>query len=108
MVERQRVRRAPKEKVAHKGCRTCVGCRRRADRSQLLRVVAVRVDDVWNVALSTRGRHTGRGAWLHPDQQCVDKAIQRRALSRAFPAAGGDEIDTQTLRDSICGITAEP
>jgi predicted RNA-binding protein YlxR (DUF448 family) len=31
-----------------------------------------------------RARIPGRGAWLHPDLDCLDLAVRRRALPRAF------------------------
>ncbi|XAS75788.1 YlxR family protein [Dermatophilaceae bacterium Sec6.4] len=106
MVERERIRHATSSAVAHRGLRTCVGCRSRADRSELLRVAAVAGDDGWSVVLNVRGCLPGRGAWLHPDLQCLDKAVKRRALSRAFPVTHSREIDVRPLRDSICEITA--
>lgn len=60
--------------------RTCVGCRQRSNRSEMLRVVLheqVLVPD-------PRGALTGRGAWLHPNQNCLDSAVTRGAFARAF------------------------
>ena len=34
-----------------------------------------------------RRRLPGRGAWLHPDPECWNKALKRRAISRALPGA---------------------
>jgi predicted RNA-binding protein YlxR (DUF448 family) len=60
--------------------RTCVGCRARAAKSDLLRVVAV------DGALlpDPRGRLPGRGAHLHPDPDCLALAERRRAFGRAL------------------------
>ncbi len=33
----------------------------------------------------------GRGAWLHPDPQCLDAAIRRRAFARALRITGSPE-----------------
>jgi len=30
----------------------------------------------------------GRGAWLHPDPECLEKAERRRAFGRALRVAG--------------------
>ncbi|MFG1809893.1 YlxR family protein [Streptomyces sp. NPDC049040] len=60
--------------------RTCVGCRQRAAKSDLLRVVMsgdVCVPD-------HRGTLPGRGAYLHPALACLDLAVRRRAFGRAF------------------------
>jgi predicted RNA-binding protein YlxR (DUF448 family) len=61
--------------------RTCVGCRERAPVAELLRV-AVGPDT--NVVPDPRRRIPGRGAWLHPDQKCVELAVRRRAFGRAL------------------------
>lgn len=60
--------------------RTCVGCRDRGGRSDLVRVVVV--EGV--LVPDPRARIPGRGAWLHPDLDCLDLAVRRRALPRAF------------------------
>ncbi|PXY30858.1 nucleotide-binding protein [Prauserella flavalba] len=64
--------------------RTCVGCRRRALISELLRVVAV--DGA--LVVDERRRLPGRGAWLHPGPECLSKAERRRAFPRALRVQG--------------------
>ncbi|WP_460436971.1 YlxR family protein [Angustibacter speluncae] len=61
--------------------RTCVGCRRKADRSRLLRVVAA---GDGTLVPDPRTRLPGRGAWVHPDLGCLDQAVRRRAFARAL------------------------
>ncbi|WP_411698323.1 YlxR family protein [Conyzicola sp.] len=60
--------------------RTCLGCRARADRSSLLRVVAR--DGV--VVADPSATLPGRGAWVHPTVQCVETSMKRKAFGRAF------------------------
>ena len=60
--------------------RTCVGCQERDSRSNLVRLVA-RGD---RVVVDTRAAMPGRGAWLHPSSDCVEKARRRRACDRAL------------------------
>ena len=64
--------------------RTCVGCRSRAAAGGLLRVVVV--DGV--VAPDPRRRLPGRGAWLHPAPECLDRAERRSAFPRALRVPG--------------------
>ena len=68
--------------------RTCVGCRRTASPEELVRIAAG-ADGVVAV-----GPGPGRGAWLCADAPaCFDRAVQRRALSRALRrAVRGDEL----------------
>jgi len=69
--------------------RTCIGCRRRELAVELLRVVAVSAGNGQNaVTVDTSGNLPGRGAWLHPDQQCLRAAIRRRAFGRALRITG--------------------
>ncbi|HEY5836685.1 YlxR family protein [Streptomyces sp.] len=60
--------------------RTCIGCRRRAAKSDLLRVAVA--GDV--CVPDHRGTLPGRGAYLHSDLACLDLAVRRRAFARAF------------------------
>lgn len=68
--------------------RTCVGCRGRAGRGDLLRVVAVPVDGGYVVRPDPRRRLPGRGAWLHLGPSCLEQAQRRRAFGRALRVAG--------------------
>ncbi|HEU0207191.1 MAG TPA: YlxR family protein [Pseudolysinimonas sp.] len=63
--------------------RTCLGCRQRAPRSSLVRVVARE----GRVVVDAAARLPGRGAWLHPDPGCIRTAMQRTALGRALHAS---------------------
>ncbi|MFI6645562.1 YlxR family protein [Streptomyces sp. NPDC050504] len=64
--------------------RTCVGCRERAAKNELLRIVVVE----GACAPDPRGTLPGRGAYVHPVSACVDLAVRRRAFLRAFKARG--------------------
>jgi uncharacterized protein len=74
--------------------RTCLGCRQRAPRSSLVRVVA----RDGRVAVDTAARLPGRGAWLHRSSACVDTALQRKALGRALRAG---DLDATGLREEL-------
>ncbi|HET7477506.1 MAG TPA: YlxR family protein [Dermatophilaceae bacterium] len=77
--------RSTRQPDTHLPTRMCVGCRRRDDRSALLRVVGqVRADGDVVVVVDPRRRLPGRGAWVHPDPSCVERAIRRSALVRAL------------------------
>lgn len=60
--------------------RTCIGCRQRADKSALVRIVAP--DGIVVVDFSAVA--SGRGAWVHPHSECVNTAVKRRAFGRAL------------------------
>jgi len=43
----------------------------------------------------------GRGAWLHPDRECLRLALRRRAFGRALRVTG--ELDTNDLENRLNG-----
>ena len=61
--------------------RTCVGCRSRAAKSELLRIG--RTSD-GGVAPDEPARTPGRGAYVHRDAGCVRLATRKGALARAL------------------------
>ena len=65
--------------------RTCIGCRRKAGKSELVRLVWQQV-----VVVDRAQRAPGRGAYLHPGPDCVALALKRRALGRALRVTGVD------------------
>jgi predicted RNA-binding protein YlxR (DUF448 family) len=69
-----------------------VGCRERAAKKDLLRIVAVEGECVPD----HRGTLPGRGAYVHPALFCLDLAVRRRAIPRALRAPGA--LDTAALR----------
>lgn len=84
--------------------RTCVGCRVRGGRADLVRVVAVG----GVLVPDPSARLAGRGAWLHPDPACLDLAVRRRAFARALRsdvspdvAAVRSEIDRRTGASTV-------
>jgi predicted RNA-binding protein YlxR (DUF448 family) len=65
--------------------RTCVGCRQRANQSDLLRLVSrLSSDSRIVVEFDPQRKISGRGAWLHANEDCLNQAIQRRAIARAL------------------------
>ncbi|MEU1820538.1 YlxR family protein [Streptomyces aureoversilis] len=75
--------------------RTCVGCRERAAKGDLLRIVMIEGACVPD----PRGTLPGRGASVHPTLVCLDLAVRRRAFPRAFKSPG--PLDTAELRRYI-------
>src|SRR6266581_3641804 len=64
--------------------RTCVGCKERAAKSSLLRLVVA--GD--GIVPDPQARQPGRGAYLHPSLACFELAQRRRAFSRALRVSG--------------------
>lgn len=79
--------------------RTCVGCRVRAMAGELLRVAVVDGD----LVLDLRRRIAGRGAWIHPDPDCLGRAERRRAFTRALRVPG--PLDVTVVRGQLERLT---
>jgi predicted RNA-binding protein YlxR (DUF448 family) len=43
------------------------------------------------ITVDAAGNLPGRGAWLHPDEQCLHVAIRRRAFVRALRITGSPD-----------------
>ncbi|MEV6652777.1 YlxR family protein [Streptomyces sp. NPDC051219] len=81
--------------------RTCVGCRERAAKRDLLRIVAVEGECVPD----PRGTLPGRGAYVHPALVCIDLAVRRRAFTRAFRVR--EALGTEEVRRAVERTVAE-
>ncbi|GAA2067946.1 YlxR family protein [Williamsia deligens] len=92
--------------------RTCVGCRRRAAVADLIRFAAVVSADpiteavTTTVTLDRASDLGGRGAWLHPDRECLRSAVRRRAFIPALRAPDA-RVDESVLGDEIDAVLAD-
>ena len=73
--------------------RMCAGCRERAAKAELIRIVAR--DGVGVV--DDRQTEPGRGVYLHPRIECLDQAVKRRSMGRLLRA----EIDGPRTAEQI-------
>jgi len=78
--------------------RTCLGCRSRADKSTLLRVVAA--DGA--VIPDPSATLPGRGAWVHPTTECVEKSIVRKTFGRAL------RVSSSLATEQILALVESP
>lgn len=69
----------------HVPIRTCVGCRAKAHRSALVRLVLDhRSDDDPAVTIDRSACAPGRGVWVHEHPHCLDRALTTRAIPRGL------------------------
>ncbi|WP_084076803.1 YlxR family protein [Demequina sp. NBRC 110057] len=71
---------------SHEPVRTCVGCRGKDSRPALMRLVL----EGDRVIVDEAATRPGRGAWLHPNPDCLALAIRRKAFGRALRSPGAD------------------
>jgi len=97
--------------------RTCIGCRERAAKRELLRVVAgTDAEDragSWFVVPDPNGTAPGRGAHLHPTLECLALAERKRAFTRALrhdaggPGKQGGALSLDRLREHLAQTDGE-
>jgi predicted RNA-binding protein YlxR (DUF448 family) len=94
--------------------RTCIGCRRRAAKRELLRIVARTdaggQDATWYALPDPSGTTPGRGAHLHPTAECLALAERKRAFSRALrhDAGARGALSLERLREHLTQTESEP
>lgn len=82
--------------------RTCVGCRSVRPKRELVRIV--RGPD-GTVSVDATGKRPGRGAYICPTSECLEKARKGRQLERALDRAL-DEGLYQALAEQVAGRAA--
>jgi predicted RNA-binding protein YlxR (DUF448 family) len=81
--------------------RMCAGCRGRAAKAELLRIVAR--DGVGMV--DERRTAPGRGVYLHPRRECLDQAVRRRSMGRLLRAEIDGARTAEELRARLDSVT---
>ena len=61
--------------------RQCMGCRERKEKRQMIRVVRTTEGDV---QLDFSGKLNGRGAYICPNPECLQKARKSKSLDRSL------------------------
>ena len=83
--------------------RQCMGCRERKAKRELIRVVRTTEG---KVCLDFSGKLNGRGAYLCPKAECLQKAQKSKALDRSLEVPIPDEVYerlTKEMGQEICG-----
>lgn len=79
-------------KVRKVPLRKCVGCQEMKAKRELIRVVHTPEDEV---LIDPTGKKNGRGAYLCPDESCLQTAQKRRSLERALKMSIPDVVYSQ-------------
>ena len=69
--------------------RQCCGCREMKTKKEMIRVIRTPEGDV---CLDATGRKNGRGAYLCPSMDCLNKAIKNRGIERSLNTSVPKEI----------------
>ena len=76
--------------------RQCMGCRERKAKKEMIRVV--RMTD-GNVSLDFSGKLNGRGAYICPDKECLQKAQKAKSLERSLEVEIPQEVYDRLLKE---------
>jgi len=80
--------------------RQCMGCRERKAKRELIRVV--RGTD-GTVSLDFGGKQNGRGAYICPNMECLQKAQKTKALERSLEVPIPQEVYDRLVREMEAG-----
>ena len=69
--------------------RQCMGCRERKEKREMIRVVRTTEGEV---RLDFSGKLNGRGAYICPNPECLQKARKSKALERSLEVPIPEEV----------------
>ena len=77
----ERTARLPETRRKHVPLRSCIACRRKLPKRELIRVVRT---PEGTIEIDPKGKRSGRGAYLCHQPQCWEQALQPRRLGQAL------------------------
>jgi len=83
--------------------RTCIACRQEEGKRTLVRIVRTPEQ---RVAIDLSGRANGRGAYLHPNRACWEKALKGSTIRNALKIVPAPD-DVEALRAFARELPAE-
>lgn len=69
--------------------RQCIGCSEMKSKKEMIRILKTPQDEI---ILDATGRKNGRGAYICPTMECLQKAIKGKGLERSFKMAIPKEV----------------
>lgn len=69
--------------------RQCCGCREMKSKKEMIRVIRTPEQEV---CLDATGRKNGRGAYICPTMECLNKAIKNRGIERSLNVSIPKEV----------------
>ena len=61
--------------------RTCMACQAKKDKRELVRIVR---SPEGEISVDVTGKKPGRGAYICPNSECLQKAVKSKGLERSF------------------------
>lgn len=75
--------------------RMCIACRTGKPKRELIRIVKNKDNEVF---VDTTGKAQGRGAYICPTVECLERAYKSKALSRALDCMMTEEMFAELRR----------
>ena len=69
--------------------RQCVGCREMKPKRKLIRVIRTSEEEI---LIDATGKKNGRGAYICPNRECLEKAVKNKGLERSLKISVPQEI----------------
>ena len=80
--------------------RRCIGCMESKPKKDLIRIVVFEED---SVRIDLSGKANGRGAYLCPNPECIEKAKKKKAFARNLSISVTDN-DIKQIENEIAEI----
>lgn len=80
--------------------RKCTGCQEMKNKKELIRIVK---GEDGEFSIDTTGKKAGRGAYICPNVECLEKARKSKGLERSFKSAVPAEV-YEKLREELAEI----
>lgn len=77
--------------------RKCTGCQEMKDKKELIRVVR---SAEGSLSIDFTGKKAGRGAYICPNPECLEKAVRTKGLERSLQVSVQPAI-YETLRNEM-------
>ena len=77
--------------------RTCMGCQAKKDKRELVRIVR---SPEGEISVDLTGKKPGRGAYICPDLECLNKVVKSKRLERSLETVISEEV-YETLKERL-------
>ena len=77
--------------------RTCMGCQAKKEKRELVRIVR---SPEGEISVDITGKKPGRGAYICPDLECLNKVVKSKRLERSLETAISQEI-YESLKEQL-------
>ena len=77
--------------------RTCMGCQAKKEKRELVRIVR---SPEGEISVDMTGKKPGRGAYICPDLECLNKVVKSKRLERSLETAISQEV-YESLKEQL-------